>query len=81
MMLESDEVSSQLHEWIDITFGFKLSGSHAVQSLNVCRQLVDQHKNLVTHGIVQLFQAPHPSKQVKCESVPKQVRCFSVVSW
>lgn len=62
-MLESDYVSANLHQWIDITFGYKLGGKIAVQELNVCRQMVDQHQSRIKQGIVQIFQSPHPVKR------------------
>uniref|UniRef100_H2YJ53 BEACH domain-containing protein n=1 Tax=Ciona savignyi TaxID=51511 RepID=H2YJ53_CIOSA len=62
-MLESPQVSSKLHEWVDVTFGYKLRGRHAEEAMNVCRQLVDDHRDPHTHGIVQLFSAPHPQKR------------------
>ncbi|XP_078488031.1 WD repeat-containing protein 81-like isoform X2 [Ciona intestinalis] len=65
-MLESPQVSAKLHEWIDVTFGYKLSGKHAVQSMNVCRQLVDHHTDPHTQGIVQLFTTPHPQRRMCC---------------
>lgn len=63
-MLESDVVSKSLHHWIDITFGYKLSGKHAENEKNVCLPLVDNHTSMRKHGIAQLFTAPHPEKRM-----------------
>ncbi|KAH3845168.1 WD repeat-containing protein 81-like [Dreissena polymorpha] len=59
-MLESKQVSSEIHHWIDTTFGYKLSGTSAEESKNVHLRLVDGHTKIQNHGVLQLFQHPHP---------------------
>ncbi|XP_040378443.1 protein GFS12 isoform X2 [Oryza brachyantha] len=61
--LESDRVSRQLHHWIDITFGYKLSGEASVEAKNVMLPHSDPAKPKST-GRRQLFTKPHPKRLV-----------------
>lgn len=61
-LLESDQVSYQLHNWIDLVFGFKLSGEAAIQSKNVFLSMIDKNEEYRSSGIVKLFTVPHPRK-------------------
>ncbi|XP_021595628.1 protein GFS12 isoform X2 [Manihot esculenta] len=69
--LESDRVSCQIHNWIDITFGYKMSGQAAVAAKNVMLPSSEPTK-LRSVGRRQLFTRPHPGRLVspmkKCYS-------------
>ncbi|KAF2075465.1 hypothetical protein CYY_003246 [Polysphondylium violaceum] len=60
--LESDQVSKQLHCWIDLTFGYLLSGEDAIKAKNMALMDTSVPRN---SGIVQLFTKPHPKKILK----------------
>ncbi|PKA52692.1 hypothetical protein AXF42_Ash001673 [Apostasia shenzhenica] len=60
--LESDRVSRDIHHWIDITFGYKLSGEASILAKNVMLLASDPSIPKST-GRRQLFTNPHPMRQ------------------
>ncbi|CAL8102152.1 unnamed protein product [Calicophoron daubneyi] len=68
-MLECDEVSSKLHHWIDITFGYKLLGEDAVKAKNVHLELTKDQTTLRRTGVTCLFRTPHPNRGSPSQSV------------
>jgi WD repeat-containing protein 81 len=63
--LESPRISSQLHHWIDLTFGYALTGEAAVRAKNVAlpsHVIGGLSADIVPYGIgrTQLFVYPHP---------------------
>ncbi|XWS08435.1 hypothetical protein CRYUN_Cryun40dG0002300 [Craigia yunnanensis] len=61
--LENTRVSRQIHHWIDITFGYKMSGQAAVAAKNVMLSPAEPTKPR-SIGRRQLFTQPHPARQV-----------------
>ena len=74
-VLEGDMVSANLHHWIDLMFGYKLSGHDAVRAKNIYVSLVDRHKDPKNCGVVQLFKSSHP-KRILTSSAP-----HGILSW
>ncbi|CEG50257.1 Kinase A-anchor protein Neurobeachin and related BEACH and WD40 repeat proteins [Plasmopara halstedii] len=83
LALESDYVSSNLHHWIDLIFGYKQNGAMAVDALNTYHiasypERLDLSTSsdgvrakLVQRGTVpiQLFRKPHPVRMTQDESL------------
>ncbi|XP_030949259.1 protein GFS12-like [Quercus lobata] len=72
--LESNLVSRQIHHWIDITFGYKISGQAAIAAKNV--MLPSSEPTMPRSvGRRQLFTQPHPmrrgSTKKACDSTSK----------
>ncbi|XP_073945062.1 WD repeat domain 81 isoform X2 [Choristoneura fumiferana] len=60
--LESTHVSENLHHWIDITFGYKMSGPASIKAKNVWLSLVDGHTSMRRGCGVQVLSAAHPPR-------------------
>uniref|UniRef100_A0A8K9UQS2 WD repeat and FYVE domain containing 3 n=1 Tax=Oncorhynchus mykiss TaxID=8022 RepID=A0A8K9UQS2_ONCMY len=85
--LECDYVSSHLHEWIDLIFGFKQQGPPAVEAVNVFHHLFyegqvdiyninDPLKETATIGFINNF-GQIPKQLFKKPHPPKRVRSRS----
>ncbi|KAI9277634.1 hypothetical protein BY458DRAFT_432853, partial [Sporodiniella umbellata] len=60
--LESEYVSANLHHWIDLTFGYNLTGEGAEEAKNVALPLLAGQNSFMKHGIIQLFKDKHPER-------------------
>ncbi|KAG0338601.1 WD repeat-containing protein 81, partial [Podila humilis] len=60
--LESGYVSRHLHKWVDLTFGYRLSGPAGIEAKNVALSLLPGQSGFMKHGVIQLFTDPHPQK-------------------
>lgn len=75
-IFESDYVSSNIHHWIDLTFGYCLQGPQAVMNMNVplrqtltaCERLGDSPSLEKHPGFCMLFHQPHPRKKLPLPS-------------
>ncbi|CAI9090600.1 OLC1v1025407C1 [Oldenlandia corymbosa var. corymbosa] len=65
--LESNLVSSRIHHWIDITFGYKMSGQAAIDAKNVMLPPAASEV-LRSAGRRQLFYKPHPARRFVTKS-------------
>lgn len=81
--LESDRVSFQLHHWIDITFGYKMSGEAAIAAKNVMLPASEPMMPRST-GRRQLFTQPHPMRhgttRITCHSTKNNAKVWSQVN-
>ncbi|XVF28131.1 hypothetical protein REPUB_Repub15cG0002500 [Reevesia pubescens] len=71
--LESSRVSRQIHNWIDITFGCKMSGQAAVAAKNVMLSSSEPTKPR-SIGRRQLFNQPHPARRIAMEETRDSVK-------
>ncbi|KAG0240959.1 WD repeat-containing protein 81 [Actinomortierella wolfii] len=62
--LEGDYVSANIHHWIDLTFGYNLTGDSGVAAKNVALSMLPGQNAFTKNTIVQLFTDPHPQRMV-----------------
>ena len=74
--MESERVSDQLHNWIDLTFGYKLSGQAAIDAKNVSLPL-HAPSGVALTGRAQLFEQPHPPRYAQTPDLFATKQVFS----
>lgn len=80
-MLESPQVSAQLHSWIDLNFGYALSGPEAVRQKNVPLHVQGTKSHFgKSSGFVQLFHSPHPRRRLRDADVALKDRMAFISS-
>lgn len=67
-MLESEEVSRQLHHWIDLNFGVSLSGDRAIKHKNVPLKVQRETRLGKSPGFAQIFHVPHPARKARLDT-------------
>ncbi|KAF0981066.1 hypothetical protein FDP41_012854 [Naegleria fowleri] len=74
--LESEYVSQNLHHWIDLIFGYKLSGQHAIEAKNVMLRKENNDLYPSRFGFVQLFHEPHPPRKILSANIMERMQMY-----
>ncbi|KAL9647151.1 hypothetical protein ABK040_004867 [Willaertia magna] len=76
LALESEYVSLNLHHWIDLVFGYKLSGKYAIEAKNVMLKKENNDLFPSRFGFVQLFDEPHPPRRILTLNVNERMLLY-----